>query len=116
MARTIYLILGLFFVAVGAVGAFLPVLPTVPFLLLAVFFFARSHPEWAERLYAHPRYGAALTRWRDRRAISHKAKVSSLTVMALSAIASWLTAGWPWAAVASALLLGSGTWIWTRPE
>ena len=34
----------------------------------------------------------------------------------LRAAVSWLVAGWPWAAVASALLLGSGTWIWTRPE
>ena len=68
MARPLYLAAGLLCVALGAIGAFLPVLPTVPFLLLAIFCFARSRPEWAERLYAHPRYGPALRQWRDRRA------------------------------------------------
>lgn len=116
MARAIYLVLGLFFVALGIVGAFLPVLPTVPFLLLAVFFFARSRPEWAERLYAHPRYGASLRQWRDRRAIGRNAKISAIAAMAVSAAASWIAVGWPWAAVVSAILFCSGTWIWTRPE
>lgn len=116
MVRALYLAAGLLCVAIGVVGAFLPVLPTVPFLLLAIFFFARSRPEWADRLYAHPKYGPALRSWRDKRAIGRRAKVSAVAVMAVSAVASWLTAGWPWAAVASAALLCSAAWIWTRPE
>ena len=116
MARHLYLAAGLICVALGTIGAFLPVLPTVPFLLLAIFCFARSRPEWAERLYAHPRYGPSLRQWRDRRAISRRAKLSSLAVMALSAAISWVTIGWPWAAVVTGILLCTGTWIATRSE
>lgn len=116
MARHFYLAAGLICVALGAIGAFLPVLPTVPFLLLAVFCFARSRPEWADRLYAHPRYGAALRQWRDRQAISRKAKLSALAVMAVSAAVSWATIGWPWAAAVTAVLLCTGTWLATRPQ
>lgn len=110
------MIAGLFFVALGVVGAFLPVLPTVPFLLLAVFCFARSRPEWAERLYAHPRYGPSLRQWRDRGAVGRKAKLSALAVMAISVAVCWWAIGWPWAAVVTLTLLCTGTWLWTRPE
>jgi uncharacterized membrane protein YbaN (DUF454 family) len=116
LARHFYLAAGLLCVALGAIGAFLPVLPTVPFLLLAVFCFARSRPEWAERLYAHPRYGPPLREWRDRKAISRKAKLSALAVMAVSAAISWATIGWPWAAGVTAVLLCTGGWIATRPD
>lgn len=47
MKRTMYIILGCVGVALGAVGAVLPLLPAFPFLLLAAFCFGKS----SERLH-----------------------------------------------------------------
>lgn len=48
MKRILYIILGCMGVALGAVGAVVPLLPAFPFLLLAAFCFAKS----SERLHA----------------------------------------------------------------
>ncbi|HQS96300.1 MAG TPA: YbaN family protein, partial [Novosphingobium sp.] len=76
MRRQLYLAGGLISVALGTLGVFLPLLPTVPFLLLATFCFARSNPVWEQRLLDHPRYGPPLRQWRERRAISRKGVTS----------------------------------------
>ncbi|MBU6396390.1 MAG: YbaN family protein [Sphingomonadales bacterium] len=116
MRRHLWTGAGLFFVGVGAVGAFLPLLPTVPFLLLALFCFARGNPVWEQRLLAHPKYGPLLLDWRQRRAIPRRAKWAALIAMAISVLVTGLTAGWPWVLIPLAVMALSGTWIWTRNE
>lgn len=107
---------GIVFMAVGTVGIFLPILPTVVFYLLAAWCFSKSHPEWAERLYNHPRHGPHLRDWRDRRAISRKGKISALFAMSASILFTGLVVGWPWVLIPVAVLAAVGPWIWTRPE
>lgn len=103
-------------VALGSIGAFIPVLPTVPFLLLAAFCFARSNPEWEARVLNHPRWGPAVRDWRERRAISRNAKRAALATLALSAFVAWLTVSGPWLAAALVPITLAGIWIATRAE
>jgi hypothetical protein len=116
LARALYLSAGIAAFIAAMIGIVLPIMPTVPFLLLAAFCFARSHPEWARRLYDHPRYGPAMREWRDRKAISRKAKVSAIAAMAIGVVFTGITLGFPLVLISIAVLLGAGGWIWTRAE
>jgi uncharacterized membrane protein YbaN (DUF454 family) len=48
--KLVFISLGWIFTAVGLVGAFVPILPTTPFLLLAAFFFARGSTKFHDWL------------------------------------------------------------------
>ena len=116
LTRPFWLGAGLFSVLLGIAGVALPLLPTVPFFLRAAFCFARSHPAWEQRLLDHPSYGPPLRQWRERRAISRKAKLAALTAMAASIALSMALVGWPWVLAPVAACALSGAWIWTRAE
>lgn len=116
MKRSLYLGAGLTSLAAGLVGAVLPIVPTVPFLLLAAFCFARSNPVWEQKLLDHPTYGPSLRQWRDRRAIARPAKIGAIGAMTVGAVVTWFTLGWPWVLVSLAVLVVAGGWIWTRNE
>jgi len=115
--RSVWLACGVLLVALGTIGIFLPVMPTVVFYLLAAWCFSRSHPEWAERLYQHPTHGHHLRAWRDRRAISRKGKISAILAMTASIPFTWFVLGTSWPVlIPVAVLLVIGPWIWTRAE
>lgn len=116
--RHVYLVLGLLFVALGFAGAFLPVLPTTPFLILATACFARSSPRLEDWLLSHPRFGSSLRAWRERGAIPSRAKLLALAGMAIGFLLFWtVTAPSPilMASVGALMLVGL-VYVFTRPS
>lgn len=117
MTRGFWLAGGIVALALGMVGVVLPLLPTVPFLLLAAFCFARSSELLHGWLVNHPRLGPPIRDWEERGAIGRKAKGIALISMAGSVVMTlWI--GMPgWAvAVQAAILVAVAVFIWTRPE
>ncbi|WP_294393571.1 YbaN family protein [uncultured Sphingomonas sp.] len=113
--RLFYLAAGFLALALGVIGIFLPLMPTVPFMLLAAFFFARSNPEWEAKLLADPRFGPHIRAWRERGAISRLGKTAGIVGLCGSAIMGLVFLYAPWRYVPLAVALLCGSWIATRP-
>lgn len=101
--RALFLALGWLFFALGIVGAFLPVMPTTIFMIMALWAFANGSKRLHGWLYNHPRYGEALQRWDQHRVIPVHAKVAAIGGMAISLIYVTLYSGAPPLAVACAV-------------
>lgn len=114
--RPFYLVLGYVCIGLAMAGAVLPVLPTTPFLLVALWAYFRSHPEKAQQLLDHPRWGPMLRDWHEQGAIPKRAKILAVSVMALSWLIVFFTATTPWVPIVVGLILCcTATFVATRP-
>lgn len=82
--RIFYFFLGWFFFMIGLIGVILPVLPTTPFMLLALWGFSKSSERFHRWLYQHRFFGPALQQWDQHRVIPLPAKIISVTMMMIS--------------------------------
>ncbi len=103
--------------ALGAIGIFLPLLPTTPFLLVAVAAFMRSSPRFEQWLRGHPLFGPYISDWTEHRAVPLSAKIIAVVTMSASFI--WLAfySNAPAFAVGltGVILASIAIWLVTRP-
>lgn len=109
-------LLGLSALGLGFVGLFLPLLPTVPFVLLAAFAFARGNPEWERWLLDHPRFGPPILAWRRDGSISRGGKAAAVAAFAASGALGLMMLRAPWSFIPAAVAVAGSAWILTRPS
>lgn len=117
LGRPVLLALGWLMVALGFVGIFVPGLPTVPFLLVALWAFSKSSERFHDWLYNHETLGPPLRDWREHGAIPRRAKFLAVGTMLVSFL--WITFGiaddWGLPAIVAACLIPVALFIVTRP-
>lgn len=72
---------GSLFVALGAVGIFVPLLPTTPFLLLASYCFLRSSERLHARLLASRWLGGYIRRYQEGGGVTLRWKAATLALL-----------------------------------
>jgi uncharacterized membrane protein YbaN (DUF454 family) len=82
--RIIYLILGLFFLILGIIGIFIPVLPTVIFIILAAWAFQKSSKKYYFWLMDNKYFGRLIRNYRLYKGISKKSRRNALIFLWLS--------------------------------
>ena len=103
--------------ALGLMGLAVPVVPTVPFLIVAAWAAGKGWPALERWLLAHPTYGPHIRNWRERGAVPRKAKLLAITMMSVSGVGLQFTEAALWLKIAApALMLAVAIWLWLRPE
>lgn len=115
--RYLWAIFGLISLALGLIGVVLPLLPTVPFILLAAFCFARSSEKLHNWLLSHPNFGPAITDWHSHGAVSRRAKrMATISVLVVFGISLAIGLRWQLLLVQAVTLSCVMLFLWTRPN
>jgi uncharacterized membrane protein YbaN (DUF454 family) len=87
LLRGVWTFAGTFFLAVGVIGIFLPVLPTTPFLLLSAACYFKGSRRMHDWLLNNKWFGSYLRNYREGKGVSVKVK-------AISILSLWATIGY----------------------
>ncbi|KPA19832.1 Inner membrane protein YbaN [Shimia sp. SK013] len=115
--RIIWLFGGLLSLGLGLIGVVLPLLPTVPFLLLATFCFARSSEKLHHWLLSHKTFGPMISDWNRSGAIRPKAKrAATLSIVAVFGLSLVMGVKTTVLVIQMVVLSAVLFFIWTRPN
>ncbi len=86
--RRLLVVIGTFFVVLGIIGIFLPILPTTPFLLLAAWCYARSSDRFYNWLINNKWFGSYIKNYREGKGIPVRIKVLSVSFLWITILIS----------------------------
>ena len=78
LKKKIYICVGLLAVGLGIIGAFLPVMPTVPFLLVALFCFERSSKKYHDMILNNKYFGKVLRDYYEGKGLTTSVKIKAI--------------------------------------
>lgn len=112
-----WFLLGWLALAVGGLGAVLPVLPTTPFVILAAFSFSKSSPRMRDALLRNKTFGPMIRDWEASGTIAPRYKYMAYTLMGLAFTASLIAGVKPFVLIVQAICMGgAAVYVATRPE
>jgi uncharacterized membrane protein YbaN (DUF454 family) len=80
--NSLLLALGWLFVVLGVIGVLLPIVPTTPFLIVALTLFSKSSPRFHQMLLTNKWFGSTLSQWEETKTLSRRTKYkASLTIV-----------------------------------
>lgn len=101
----------------GIIGLLLPIMPTVPFLLVAAWAGGKGWPVLEQKLLSHPTYGPQILAWRKYGVVKRKPKVIASVMMAGSSIMlAWSPAPLALKLIVIGIMATVAVWLWLRPE
>lgn len=118
LTRPLFFALGWLFFAVGFAGVFVPILPTTPLMILALWCFSRSSARFHKWLYTHRLFGPPLQQWDRHGVIPLIAKVFAVGFMAASLVYMYGFLVMPaWAKALITVTMAYGFWfILSKPS
>ncbi|MGB0133771.1 YbaN family protein [Dokdonella sp.] len=101
----------------GIIGIALPVVPTVPFILLSAYAASRGSQRLHDWLLSHPYMGPMISDWRENGVVGRNAKWMATTMMAATSLLLFALSPHLWLAIGvSAMMMLIAIWLWLRPE
>ncbi len=95
MMKALQIIFGFLALFLAILGAFLPVLPTTPFALLAIYLFSKSSEKLQQKVRKIPLISNSVKNWEERGAIGKGAKILAICMLILSLAFILITKGFP---------------------
>jgi len=115
--RILWFLIGSSALGLGTLGIFLPLLPTVPFYLLAAFGFSKSSEKIYNWLLNHKVFGPDIRSWNENRIIHRRAKLMAVAGMAGSLILAFvLSIPLKYIAIQAVCLFLVARFIWRQNE